>query len=270
MPRRRRSDAPGTAHHVWLRGVERRALFLDDRDEGTYLDRLGRVLPDEGVRCLAWALMENHVHLVVLSGDRPISHAMHRIGTAYARHFNERYGHEGYVFQGRFGSRRVEDDADLRNLVRYVHRNPLAAGRVATLDELEHDRWCGYGAASGRLVAEPFHDVVALLLLFGEPASVARSALRDAMQNEPDGVVRSADPSDAPLARLIASVCAERGVEEGALRAGVRARDVVASRAVIARLARRELGISDVEIAAATGVSRQALWRRLGPRSGES
>lgn len=270
MPRRPRCDAPGSAHHVWLRGVERRSLFLDDRDAGVYLDRLGRVLPEEGVRCLAWALMENHVHLALLSGDRPISHALHRIGTAYARHFNERYGHDGYVFQGRFGSRLVEDDADLRNLVRYVHRNPLAAGRVATLAALEHDRWCGHGAASGRLAAEPFHDVDALLLLFGESASAARSSLRDVMQDAPDPPTVRSDPCGEDLARLIASVCAERGVDERALRAGVRTREVAAARAAVAHLAHHELGLTNGEIAAATGVTRQALWQRLGRRGGKS
>jgi REP element-mobilizing transposase RayT len=269
MPRRPRSDAPGTAHHIWLRGVERRALFLDDLDSGTYLDRLGQVLPEERVRCLAWTLMDNHVHLVILSGDRSISFAMHRIGTAYARHFNERHGHEGYVFQGRFGSRLVEDDGDLRNLVRYVHRNPLVPGRVASLVDLERHRWCGYGASIGRLPAEPFHDVAALLLLFGDSAGVARDALRDAMQDE-RVVAPSVDDEGMRVAKLIEAVCRERGVDEGALRAGVRTRDVTAARVVIAHIARRELGVSDGEIAVAVGVTRQALWRRLGRRHGES
>lgn len=269
MPRRPRSDAPGTAHHIWLRGVERRALFLDDLDSGTYLDRLGQVLPEEGARCLAWALMDNHVHLVILSGDRSISFAMHRIGTAYARHFNERHGHEGYVFQGRFGSRLVEDDGDLRNLVRYVHRNPLVPGRVASLAELEGHRWCGYGAALGRVQPEPFHDVAALLLLFGESASAARAAMRDAMQDE-RVVAPSVDDGGMRLAKLIDAICREHRVDGCALRAGVRTRDVAAARAVIVHLARRELGIGDGEIAAAVGVSRQALWQRLGRRSGES
>lgn len=269
MPRRPRIDAPGTAHHIWLRGVDRRALFVDDTDAATYLDRLTHVFAEEGVRCLAWALMENHVHLVVLSGDRSISHAMHRVGTAYARHFNERHGHEGYVFQGRFGSRCIEGDADLRNVVRYVHRNPLAAGRVASIEALETHPWCGHGASVGRIAGHPFHDTCGLLLLFGESVALARATLREAMRDDAD-LGRRHDGVDAALDRVIESVCREWQVDVEALRAGVRRRDVVAARAVIMRVARSELATSDATIAAAVGVTRQALWRRIGRRSDES
>jgi hypothetical protein len=188
---------------------------------------------------------------------------MHRVGTSWARYFNDRYGHEGYVFQGRFGSRRIDEDGDLRNVVRYVHRNPLVAGRVASLVALESHRWCGHGAAMGRIPAEPFHDVLALLELFGDSPATARAVLHDGMLDE-SAAAAPCDESEVALAELIESVCRESCVDVATFRAGGRSRAVTAARAVITRIARRELGISDAKIAAALGVTRQALWRRIG------
>src|SRR5512134_2440276 len=137
MVRRPRDDAPGVAHHVMLRGIERRRIFADDSDHEDFLRRLSDLAPALGFRCFAWALMPNHVHLVLRSGQARISQLMARLGTGYARYFNERHARVGHLFQNRFRSRRVLDDADLMGLTLYVTRNPLAGGLVADLHALE-------------------------------------------------------------------------------------------------------------------------------------
>ena len=113
MPRRPREDAPGAAHHVMVRGIDRLPIFLDDADREDFLHRLSRLIPQLGFLCFAWALMPNHVHLVIRSGQVRISQLMARLGTGYARRFNERHGRVGHLFQNRFRSRCVVDDADL-------------------------------------------------------------------------------------------------------------------------------------------------------------
>ena len=90
------------------------------------------------------------MHLVLRTGARPLSELMRRLNTGYARSFNLRHGRSGYVFQDRFRSILVGDDAYLQVLIRYVYRNPLEAGLVESLDALASYPWCGHAALLGR------------------------------------------------------------------------------------------------------------------------
>jgi putative transposase len=77
--------------------------------------------------------MSNHVHLLVRENDDTISRIMSRIGTSYAKWYNQKY-RSGHVFQGRYGSECVEDDKYLLTVVRYIHSNPVKAGLVRELE----------------------------------------------------------------------------------------------------------------------------------------
>lgn len=156
MPRTRRVDAPGSIHHVWAKGIEGRSIFRSDGDRADLVGRFAEVLVEAGIRCLAWALMTNHLHLVLRTGATPLSAALRRIHTGFAVRFNLRYGRTGYLFQNRFGSRLVRDDTGLQVVIRYVLRNPLEGGLVRDLTALEHYPWCGYGALLGLRPALPF------------------------------------------------------------------------------------------------------------------
>lgn len=166
-----------------VRGVNRCQIFCDDGDRGAFCDRLGRAVEDCSAGVLAWVLLPNHAHLVVRSGERPLSALMQRLGTGYAREFNRRTGRCGHLFQGRFKSLRVEDDAYLRVLVRYVHRNPIKAGLVHSLDELERHPWSGHAALMGRTQV-PFQEVGPVLEMFGKSVRVARARLRGWMDED--------------------------------------------------------------------------------------
>jgi putative transposase len=137
MPRQPRCDAPGALHHVWARGIDGRAIFLEDGDRYDLLHRLGR--------CLAWALMSNHLHLVLQTGSVPLSTVMKRIHTGFAMRFNRRSERRGYLFQSRFGSRLVRDDADLLPVVASALKNPLEGGLVRDPTTLERYPWSSYG-----------------------------------------------------------------------------------------------------------------------------
>ncbi|MBW1684764.1 MAG: transposase [Deltaproteobacteria bacterium] len=178
MARARRLDAPGAVHHVILRGIERRRIFRSDEDRLDFLSRLDRLLPEEGWRCFVWVLMPNHVHLVIQSAQVGLSRLMARLNTGYARGFNLRHRRSGYVFQNRFKSRIVCDDADLIGLVAYVLRNPLEARLVSSSRELEEYPWCGLGALMGLRPARQFEAPSACLSLFGSDLQSARDRLR--------------------------------------------------------------------------------------------
>ena len=73
MPRIARIDAPGALHHVVCRGIERHRTLLDELDRNDFLERLETILGKTQTSCYAWALMPNHLHLLLKTGNVPIA-----------------------------------------------------------------------------------------------------------------------------------------------------------------------------------------------------
>ena len=141
MPRGPRQQSESGFYHVVLRGNGKQLLFEDDDDRLRFLELLSEKTEGDGIAIIAWCLMSNHVHLLLDDPDSRLSHAMHALGTAYARAFNEKSGHVGAVFQGRFTSIPLTSNRQLLQAVRYIHENPAKAG-IASVDGY---RWSSYG-----------------------------------------------------------------------------------------------------------------------------
>ena len=150
MPRQARLDAPGVLHHIMVRGIEGGRIFCDEKDREDFVCRIRRQVEKTGTRVLAWALMDTHVHLVNMSGSQGISKFMRCLLTGYAVVYNLKYGRHGHLFQNRYKSIVCEEEPYLLELVRYIHLNPLRAGIVRTLEELEEYAWCGHGVLTGK------------------------------------------------------------------------------------------------------------------------
>ena len=136
MPRLARLDAPGALHHIMIRGIERRKIFRNDKDREDFLDRLSTLLPKTETSCYAWVFLPNHTHFLFRTGTIPLATLMRRLLTGYAVSFNRRHKRHGQLFQNRYKSIVCQQDVYLRELVRYIHLNPIRAGIVRTLTEL--------------------------------------------------------------------------------------------------------------------------------------
>ncbi len=136
MPRSARLDAPGILHHIMIRGIERRKIFLNDKDHEDFLERLAKLLPDTKTTCYGWAFLGNHAHFLFRSGLVPLATLMRRLLTGYAVSFNRRHNRYGQLFQNRYKSIVCQKDVYLKELVRYIHLNPVRAGIVSDLKEL--------------------------------------------------------------------------------------------------------------------------------------
>jgi REP element-mobilizing transposase RayT len=116
-----------------FRGIDRCEIFRDRIDEANFLERLGFVLIDSRTVCFAWALMGDHAHLLLRTGPVALTTVMRRLATGHAQQFNRRHGRCGVFFQNRYKSILCEEEPYLLELVRYIHRNPVRAGRVKDL-----------------------------------------------------------------------------------------------------------------------------------------
>jgi REP element-mobilizing transposase RayT len=277
-------------HHVLLRGIERRAIFIDDFDREDFLGRLQRQLVDGGAACFAWALIPNHVHLVLRTGDRPLSRLMSCLNTGYARAFNLRHRRSGYLFQNRYRSILVENDAYLLTLVRYVHLNPLKHGLVPSMSALVEYPWCGHAGLMGQR-PRGFHTVEEVLSWLDADVERARRELHRWMQPSADdslGSHRSEMTALEPAAPtggiatqrrrarshllglagwsldvLVDWVCASNQADPVRVRAGGRSRAESRARALIGHFATMELGTTALEAARATGVGEGPMSRAI-------
>ncbi len=173
MPRSARLDAPGVLHHIMIRGIERRKIFLDDKDREDFLSRLEKLLPATKTTCFAWAFMPNHAHFLFRTGSTPIATLMSRILTGYAVYFNFRHRRCGRLFQNRYKSILCQEDTYLTELVRYIHLNPVRAGLVKGLEELGRYAYSGHSVLMGSRKRE-WQDTDYVLKYFGKQRHSAR------------------------------------------------------------------------------------------------
>ena len=173
MPRLARLDAPGVLHHIMIRGIKRRKIFRINKDREDFSDRLSTLLPETQTSCYAWVFMPNHAHFLFRTGKVPLATLMRRLLTGYAVSFNRRHKRHGQLFQNRYKSIVCQEDVYLRELVRYIHLNPIRAGITHTLSELNKYAYCGHSVLIGRR-KRPWQDVDYVLKYFGKTRHRAR------------------------------------------------------------------------------------------------
>lgn len=129
MARQARLIVPGALHHVLQRGNNRQDVFLDDEDRLQYLAALREATRLQGVRVHAYALMPNHVHLLVTpQTELSLARAMQTLGRRYVAAFNRRHARSGTLWEGRFRTMLVEAQPFFEAMLRYVEQQPVRAG----------------------------------------------------------------------------------------------------------------------------------------------
>jgi putative transposase len=181
MPRQARLDVPGALHHIMVRGINKSAIFDDDQDRQKFLERLGENIVEAKCSIYAWVLMTNHIHLLFKSGGKGISTVMRKLLTWYAIYYNRRHKRTGHLFENRYKSILCDEDNYLLALIRYIHLNPMRAGMVKTMEELERYPWSGHGAVMNKREC-PWMDTDYVLLQFNDTKRKARKAYRKFVQ----------------------------------------------------------------------------------------
>ena len=135
MPRRARIVFSGVPHHVTQRGNHRQRVFFSRGDHLAYLNLLDEHARQFSVDVVAYCLMPNHVHLVVIPSHPGGLHRMFKgVHGQYAQRVNRMREQQGHLWQGRYFSSPLDADYFL-NAVRYVELNPVRARMVAKAED---------------------------------------------------------------------------------------------------------------------------------------
>lgn len=136
MPRHPRLFLPGAIYHVYCR-VARGEFVFDDHDEASeFIERLRSVRDLDGWTIFAWCLMGNHYHLVLKTTEIDLWRSMARLQGSFSRDYNRRHRFLGRLWQSRYRARVINSEDYFRQVVAYVHLNPVAAGMVT--DPADH------------------------------------------------------------------------------------------------------------------------------------
>lgn len=137
MPRKPRIDMPGY-YHIINRGVGRRKVFLNPEDFEYFLELLCKESKNYSITIHNYCLMHNHYHLFIQLHYENLSKFMRQINSRYAIYFNKRYKRSGHLWQGRFQSKIITDEAYFYTLIRYIEQNPVKARIVNNAEDYSY------------------------------------------------------------------------------------------------------------------------------------
>ena len=195
----------GGYYHVYNRGVEKRAIFLDDQDCHVFLryiklylsptERIKELSEDkpkllrflnlnleEHVDLMSFALMPNHFHMLLKNKTKyGVRTFMQRLSTAYAMYFNNKYKRVGALFQNIYKASPVLKDSYLLHLTRYIHKN---ASKLKT-SSIPYMDYCSYSYYLGSRTAD-WLKTDEIMSIFGEFDPNNKLAYKDFVEMNTD------------------------------------------------------------------------------------
>jgi REP element-mobilizing transposase RayT len=140
MPRKPRIEIAGY-YHIVNRGVEQRVIFQNAEDYEKFEELMCYYAKSHGITIHNYCLMSNHYHLLIEITRENLSKFMRQLSMNYAIYFNKKYKRTGHLWQGRFKSWYVTDEAYLYTLIRYIEQNPLKANIVKEPEEYPYSSY---------------------------------------------------------------------------------------------------------------------------------
>ncbi len=175
MPRRPRVHLDAVPLHIVQRGHNREPCFFAEDDYLSYRHWLDNALTDSGCVLHAYALMTNHVHLLVTpSKAEAVPKLLISLGRRYVQYINRQYRRTGTLWDSRYKSSLVEPESYLLACQRYIELNPV---RAAMVDDPAHYRWSSY-RTNGLGITDPSLTPHPLYLALGQEARTRQAAYR--------------------------------------------------------------------------------------------
>ena len=144
MPRNAREKSENSTYHIMLRGINQQQIFEEEEDYCKFLEILKHYQTVSEYKVYAYCLMGNHIHLLMEFCKEDIGQVFKRIGAKYVYWYNIKYGRKGHLFQDRYKSEPVDDDAYFLTVMRYIHQNPIKAGLCKKVDGYKYSSFQEY------------------------------------------------------------------------------------------------------------------------------
>ncbi len=141
MPRAARKRSESGIYHIVMRGINRQVIFIEREDFLRFIETIQKYKNICEYQLFSYCLMDNHVHLLIKEGKEPLETVMRRLCGSFVFWYNRKYDRIGYLFQDRFKSEPIEDDAYFLTALRYVFQNPVKAQIVKNVIDYS---WTNY------------------------------------------------------------------------------------------------------------------------------
>jgi putative transposase len=181
MARKPRIEFEGALYHIIARGNQRQDIFRVREDFAKYLNLLARYKERYSFFLYAYALMKNHVHLLLETTQIPLSKILQGLQQSYTTYFNRKYSTVGHLFQGRYKAILCNKDEYLLTLIKYIHLNPLRAKVTKSLDDY---LWSSHRAYLTTVQSSELLDTDFVLQMFSQKKSTAIKRYSDFMGDE--------------------------------------------------------------------------------------
>ncbi|ATW26765.1 REP-associated tyrosine transposase [Candidatus Formimonas warabiya] len=247
MPRKARQKSESGIYHIIMRGINRQSIFEDGEDCVKFIQTIQQYKEKSGYAIYAYCLMGNHVHLLIKTGQEPLEQIMRRICGSYVYWYNSKYQRIGNLFQDRFKSEPVEDDAYFFVVLRYIHQNPVKAGMVGSIEQYE---WSSYNEYLYKAILV---DVDFPLNMFSDDKEKALKRFMQYHEEENDDGCLDLEEkqkiSDEEARTIIKKVCKLQNASD------VQKLDIHRRNAYLKEL-KKEFGLSVRQIERLTGINR--------------
>jgi putative transposase len=199
VPRAQRTIDPGGIYHLISRGNDGRLIFTTKTDRERFLKGLDTVVERYNWVVFGYCLMDNHVHLLVQVPEDGLSDGMRDLLGGYARWWNNKHGHSGHLFRGRFWDKHVRDEWQLLSTACYIDLNPV---RAKLKRRPEQWVWSSYRAHAGLVHPLKLLANAEFMKRWGPTPDMARSAYTRFVAERRTAVsgtaVKAAGPPAAP------------------------------------------------------------------------
>ncbi|HET9286788.1 MAG TPA: transposase [Gaiella sp.] len=197
MARQPREWIEGSIYHVFSRGSNRQAIFLNEGDYVEFDMLLAAAIRKHRLESFGWSLMPNHWHGIFRCPAEGLSRFMQRLNHRYALRFDRRWGRTAHVFDNRFGAVLQQTEEQFLWTLRYVARNPVDAGLHASPFDA---RWTSFAATAGLVRAPEYLRVGEILEHFGHDPATARQRYVEFILRSPAGQMDTAFDTAAEAA----------------------------------------------------------------------
>ncbi|MBZ9688090.1 transposase [Clostridium estertheticum] len=151
MPTIKREWYPGASYHVTARGNHRNNIFKEKEDFAYYIILIKETVEYyiyDKYEIICYCLMDNHVHIIIKTENKPLGQFIGRISSKYAKYYNKKYNYIGHLFQDRYFSELIESDSQMLETSRYIHLNPVRAKMV---EKPQNYEWSTYSMYIGKV-----------------------------------------------------------------------------------------------------------------------